>query len=179
MNDSQSKNGKMKVLLINIYFPSSRVQYMLSSYALKGYFDKNSKYSSDIEVVVKNFSAADDIQMILDDIQQTQAMIVAFSCYVWNIEVVKQLVERLNQQPLPFLLLGGPEITQPNNDYEGDLFRRDMLLLLGEGEESFRKTVEYIYEHRNYPPPPRVCRHNPRHDFMQRIRSPSRSAANA
>lgn len=142
----------MRVVLVNLYFPSNRVKYMLSSYALMGYFQKNSTYSKQIEVIVENFSADEDVALILRQLAHLQPDVVGFSCYLWNIERVKSLVEHMGQaiKP-PFILLGGPEITQPSADHKNDFADKNILLLLGEGEETFRRVIEYIYDHRHYP----------------------------
>ena len=134
----------MKVELINLYYPSNRVKFMLSSYALKGYFDKNSILSNKINVNVSNFSANQEPSIIYDYIKRANADVVGFSCYVWNINLVDKVLSMLKDDGEPITILGGPEILELTLRNEGYNMRGDYFIL-GEGEVKFQRLIEELY----------------------------------
>ena len=68
--------------------------------------------------------------------------VVAFSCYIWNMEYVKRLAEHIKiiDENIE-ILYGGPEVS-----YEAQVFLKDSFcdyVIVGEGEATFRDFVKY------------------------------------
>lgn len=87
------------------------------------------------ELVLKEYTINQDEDYILRDLAAEKADLVAFSCYIWNIEAVRRLARNLKKiDPQTDILYGGPEITP---DRGRKFFPEADWLLAGEGEEAF------------------------------------------
>lgn len=74
---------------------------------------------------------------ILADIYRKKPDVIAFSCYIWNITIVRQLVRELKKVMRHIKIwLGGPEVS-----YDGEALLEEMPeidgVMLGEGEQTF------------------------------------------
>ena len=83
------------------------------------------------------------LENICDDIISNGYDIVAFSCYIWNIDYIKPLCELLKQKKKDIIIiLGGPEVT-----YEPEHFISNYKIdyvMSGEGEETFPQLLTQI-----------------------------------
>ena len=126
----------MKVLLVGInakYIHSNPAIYSLLAYA------KKQGLGEYIEIA--EYTINQQREQILMDIYEKQPDVVAFSCYIWNIDMVLHLIEEVYQVlPKVDIWLGGPEVS----------FHPDQLLkkyscvkgiMIGEGEETFSELV--------------------------------------
>lgn len=99
-------------------------------------FDKEN-YGIIYEVDVCEFSINDLSEVIVRGIMQKQPEVVAFSCYLWNIALVKRLASDIKQiNPKTIIVLGGPEVSYSNDT----IFKRlpeANIIIAGEGECSF------------------------------------------
>ncbi len=78
---------------------------------------------------------------ILEDVFARRPDVLAFSTYIWNVAVVRDLVADLRQLlPEATILLGGPEATGRARDYLAALPIDGVFL--GEGEESFPRFLQ-------------------------------------
>lgn len=88
------------------------------------------------DVFFKEYTIKDDIDHIVDDIIKSQSEIIAFSCYIWNIEYIKNVSYLLKQKkPNCIIIYGGPEVT-----YEPAFFINHYpvdYVMSGEGEITF------------------------------------------
>ena len=100
----------------------------------------------DHDVSMKEYTIKDKIQNIADDILQGGYDIVAFSCYIWNIEYIKEVCTLLKQhKPEIIIILGGPEVT-----YDAKFFMEHYdvdYIISGEGEEVFSQLLSAIENH--------------------------------
>ncbi|QGU95702.1 DUF4080 domain-containing protein [Clostridium bovifaecis] len=126
---------KLKVLLVGI-----NSQYVHSNLAiryLKAY-TKDLDYNS----VIKEFSINDRVERILEELIREKADIIAFSCYIWNREMVRGLSKliKLVDERIE-IIYGGPEVSFDGREFleknEGEY------LIEGEGEETFRSLIKY------------------------------------
>ncbi|HII4460381.1 TPA: B12-binding domain-containing radical SAM protein [Clostridium perfringens] len=125
----------MKILLTAInskYIHSNlAVRYMKA-------FTKDLDFQGDI----KEFSINDRVENILEGIIEEKPDVVAFSCYIWNMEFVNRLAELIKLvDPNIEILYGGPEVS-----YEGKEFLENHegeYVIVGEGEKTFREFVLY------------------------------------
>ena len=94
----------------------------------------------DFDVDFKEYTIKDSLDHICDDILAMNVNIVAFSCYIWNIEYIKVLCEKLKEkQGDLIIILGGPEVM-----YEPEYFLEHYecdYIIAGEGEETFVKLL--------------------------------------
>ena len=95
----------MKILLIAMnakYIHSNLAVYCLKSYAAR----------RGIETEIAEYTINHRQDDILMDIYQKKPDVVAFSCYIWNLEFVENIARDLHQV-LPDLEIwgGGPEVS--------------------------------------------------------------------
>lgn len=102
----------------------------------------NKKYQS---IQLKEFSINDSLSNILKEVYQSNSDIYAFSCYIWNIDMVLKLCSSLKKlNPKAVIVLGGPEVSFDSkelieaNDYIDYIIR-------GEGEETLLELLELLY----------------------------------
>lgn len=125
----------MKVTLIGIN--AKYIHTNLAVRYLKSYAD-----DLDYECEIMEFSINDQIERILEEILSSKPDIVAFSCYIWNIEYVKAVSSLIKLVDSNIeVLYGGPEVSFDCEDFlrsnVGDY------VLEGEGEETYREFVEW------------------------------------
>ena len=133
----------MRCLLVAInskYIHSNPAVYLLRECALR---DLKQKQIFGVEVELAEYTINHHASEIFDDIYLHHADLVCFSCYIWNIEYVRQLVRNLkNLCPSVKIWVGGPEVS-----YDCESFLRSLLqvdgVLYGEGEKSFPALIEY------------------------------------
>ena len=125
----------MKILLTAIN--SKYIHSNLAVRYLKA-FTKDLDFQGDI----KEFSINDRVENILEVIIEEKPDVVAFSCYIWNMEFVNRLAELIKLvDPNIEILYGGPEVS-----YEGKEFLENHegeYVIVGEGEKTFREFVLY------------------------------------
>lgn len=103
-----------------------------------------SKDSHDVDF--KEYTIKDDLLHIRDDILAQNVDIVAFSCYIWNIEYIKTLCTLLKEKQDVVIILGGPEVTY-EPEYFIDHYDIDYVMS-GEGELTFKQLLDCIEENR-------------------------------
>jgi len=111
-------------------------QYLHSSPAL--YALKRSAEQAGLgdHLITKDFSINMPMLRVLEEIYDAHADALAFSCYIWNIDYIADLISDIRAllPDLP-IYLGGPEATMRARDY---LCRFPINgVFLGEGEENF------------------------------------------
>lgn len=133
----------MKCLLVAInskYIHSNPAVYLLRECALR---DLKQKQIFGVEVELAEYTINHHASEIFDDIYLHHADLICFSCYIWNIEYVRQLVRNLKTLcPNVKIWVGGPEVS-----YDCESFLRSLPqvdgILYGEGEKSFPALIEY------------------------------------
>lgn len=97
-------------------------------------------------VEIGEYTINNQTEQILEDIYRRKPDVVGFSCYIWNIGCVLELVHDLHKVlPDTDIWLGGPEVSFD----APDLLKREPAVLgimKGEGEEVFRRLL-CAYEH--------------------------------
>lgn len=93
------------------------------------------------EIKVMEFTINDSPERILGVLYREKPDVVAFSCYIWNVEYVLKLSSNLKKVLSPVkVILGGPELSFDSPGLMGENPWVDFILS-GEGEESFRKLL--------------------------------------
>lgn len=130
----------MKILLIAVnakYIHSNLAVYCLRSYAAKlGIWTELAEYTI-------NHRQED----ILEDIYRRKPDVAAFSCYIWNLEYVRELIADLHKiLPDTEIWAGGPEVS-----YDTEEFLRSMPqmrgVMKGEGEKTFARLAKLYIEY--------------------------------
>ncbi|MDY4077717.1 MAG: B12-binding domain-containing radical SAM protein [Clostridium sp.] len=125
----------MKILLTAIN--SKFIHSNLAVRYLKA-FTKDLPYESKI----REFSINDREERILKEIIEEKANVVAFSTYIWNVEIVSRVANLIKLvSPQTEILYGGPEVSYDSKDFMEKNIGE--YLIEGEGEKTYRDFVEY------------------------------------
>lgn len=129
----------MKILLA-----ACNAKYIHSNLAVYNLKSCSGKYSPN--VVIKEYTINQIQDDILKDIYLEQPDVICFSCYIWNISFVKELVPDLKKiLPHVDFWAGGPEVS-----YDAVEFLKKnpafFGVMVGEGEETFHELAGYYIE---------------------------------
>lgn len=125
----------MKVLLAAL-----NAKYIHTSPALRSlraYADDEEKYT-----VLKEYTINNRIEFIVSDIYKEKPDYIGFSCYIWNIEMIKVAARRLKKiLPNTVMVFGGPEVS-----YDAAEFLRENdfadIVMRGEGERTYKNLLD-------------------------------------
>lgn len=102
----------------------------------------------DFDVDFKEYTIKDSLEHIVSDILSMNLDVLAFSCYIWNIEYIQKLCKMIKEQKSEMvIILGGPEVT-----YEPQYFLEHTLadyIISGEGELVFPQLLKAIENHQS------------------------------
>ena len=129
----------MKILLA-----ACNAKYIHSNLAVYNLKSCSGKYSP--QVVIKEYTINQIRDEILKDIYLEQPDVICFSCYIWNVSFVKELVPDLKKiLPDADFWAGGPEVS-----YDAEKFLRSNPafsgVMVGEGEETFQEMAGHYIE---------------------------------
>ncbi|MGM9524768.1 MAG: B12-binding domain-containing radical SAM protein [Peptococcaceae bacterium] len=90
------------------------------------------------------FTINQRLEFIADELFRQQPDVILFSCYIWNVEMLRQLCPLLKKiMPDCIIGFGGPEVS-----YESEAFLRDNpavdLVMRGEGELVFTEYLNHL-----------------------------------
>lgn len=99
------------------------------------------EYKDNIDLI--EFTINNHMDDIIKEIYQQQADVIGFSCYIWNIHMISEIIGQLKKiMPKVKIWFGGPEVSYDpieclNNhkDLDG--------IMVGEGEQTFLELVKY------------------------------------
>ena len=105
-------------------------------------------YSSDYDehVILREYTINQPKDEILKDIYSSGADVVCFSCYIWNISFVRELIRDLVKiLPKTAFWAGGPEVS-----YDAEKFLTEIPemtgVMVGEGEKTFHDLLEFYID---------------------------------
>ena len=131
----------MKVLLTTL-----NTKYVHTNIALRYLYET---IKNDYDVIRKEFSINDQIEKIISDITDYMPDIIAFSVYIWNIEMILKIAENIKTiYPNNKIILGGPEVSYSAKTLLEKCNFIDFICN-GEGEESFPNLIDYIAQDKN------------------------------
>ncbi len=95
------------------------------------------------EIFLAEYTINHYTEDILMDIYKKKPEFIGFSCYIWNIEIVKELGKELRKLlPDVPIWLGGPEVS-----YDSEIFLKEEKwatgIMCGEGEVTFAELMDY------------------------------------
>ena len=125
----------MKFLLVGInakYIHSNPAIYSLAACAGEGRADTETA----------EYTINHQVEQVVADIFRRQPDVIGFSCYIWNMNFIRAVIERLHwlmpQVPMWF---GGPEVS-----FETESFLQDCPeafgVMVGEGERTYARVLE-------------------------------------
>lgn len=125
----------MKILLTALN--SKFVHSNLAVRYLKA-FTKDMNY----QCKIREFSINDREEKILEEIIKERPNVVAFSTYIWNIEMIRRLSNliKLVDESIE-IVYGGPEVSYDSQNILKEL--NGEYIIEGEGEKTYREFVEY------------------------------------
>ena len=121
----------MNIILVAIN--AKFIHSSLACYSLQAYVGKD-------KVSVKEFTVNQQEDMIISELYGLRPDVLAFSCYIWNIEMVMSIVRTFKKiVPDVVIVVGGPEVS-----YEyADLYVQGVdIVVAGEGEGAFKELVD-------------------------------------
>ncbi len=130
----------MKFLLVALnskYIHSNPALYSLRAYVEDGLRER---------VELAEYTINHGFTEVLADIYKRKPDVIGFSCYIWNIGMVWELVTELHKlMPDVPVWLGGPEVS-----FDGEKLLTEHPevtgIMVGEGEETFRELLSYYVE---------------------------------
>lgn len=130
----------MKLLLTAIN--AKYIHSNLAVYSLKAFADK---YAYGQEVEIAEFTINQSVDEVLSRIYKKQPDVLFFSCYIWNLKIIEELLPELKKiLPRTEIWMGGPEVS-----YDTAVFLKEHPqvrgILCGEGEETFCELTEYYH----------------------------------
>lgn len=141
-----------RIILVGInakYIHSNPAVYSLKTYADTYYgdcsvFDGNSKITDNL--TISEYTINQSLDSILADLYNQKPDVVAFSCYIWNWSMVRDILDELPKiMPKTDIWLGGPEVSF-NADKLVNQYPAIKGIMVGEGEETFLELLKYYWE---------------------------------
>ncbi|MCI9565661.1 MAG: B12-binding domain-containing radical SAM protein [Eubacterium sp.] len=132
----------MKVLLVAVN--AKYIHSNLAVYSLKEYAEKYGK--NEHEIKIKEYTINQYTEEIVADIYEEQADIIGFSCYIWNIQQVMEVINDLKSVcPKKDIWVGGPEVSFNAVQVLSDNVNVDYVMC-GEGEEILKQFLDNYHE---------------------------------
>lgn len=127
----------MKILLTAIN--AKYIHSNLAVYSLQAYAAAHGHKIERAEYTINN-----QLEDILEKIYRQKPDVLLFSCYIWNIEYVKELVSEFHKlRPEVPIWVGGPEVS-----FETEQFLRENPavtgIMMGEGERTLTELCDYF-----------------------------------
>ena len=132
----------MKILLAAVnakYIHSNLAVYCLKSYAA----------SKGQKAEIAEYTINQQTGEVLRDLYERNADVVAFSCYIWNIEFIKTVIKDYKKiRPQCEIWLGGPEVSYRAEELLTEL-PEVRGVMVGEGEETFARLAALYKENQS------------------------------
>ena len=127
----------MKVLLTAVN--AKYIHSNLAIYSMKAYAEQKGCPGAEIQLAEYTINQQQD--GILRGIYEKKPDLLCFSCYIWNISFVRELIRDVKKiLPRTRIWVGGPEVS-----YDAEDFLKEMPqvtgVICGEGEETFAEVV--------------------------------------
>ncbi|MBE5888744.1 MAG: DUF4080 domain-containing protein [Lachnospiraceae bacterium] len=133
----------MKILLTAI-----NAKYIHSNLAVYSLKAAAGQYADGIEIA--EFTINNSPDYILEEIYKKKPDVLMFSCYIWNLNVIEEVLREYHKLcPKVPIWLGGPEVS-----FEVETFLQEHPqvkgIMMGEGEVTFRELCEYYMQDEYY-----------------------------
>lgn len=135
---------KTLLVAINSKFIHSNlaVRYLYSYYLAK--IPTAQKAATQSRLLVQEYNINQSIDYMIKTIVSQEPAIVAFSCYLWNIEMIRKISETIKiLRPECIIIYGGPEVSYTAKE-EMQANSAVDYIIMGEGEVSFYQLRESL-----------------------------------
>lgn len=136
----------MKILLTAIN--AKYIHSNLAVYSLRAYAKKYAALPKDCEIALGEYTINHSVSYILEQIYKEKPDVLCFSCYIWNMSYVEELIEEFHKlRPEVPIWVGGPEVSYEVEDF---LKQHPEVsgVMVGEGEKIFCELCGYYAENR-------------------------------
>lgn len=128
----------MKVILAAIN--AKYIHSNLAVYSLRAYSEMYQE-----EIGIAEYTINQQLDEILMDLYCKKPDLLCFSCYIWNLDYVEEIVGEIKKiLPETMIWLGGPEVS-----YDAGAVLRRLPevdgVMKGEGEETFRELLDFYH----------------------------------
>ncbi|MGN0396148.1 MAG: DUF4080 domain-containing protein, partial [Coprococcus sp.] len=134
MNDNKKDSVHILLAAVNAkYIHSNLAVYSLQAYGRK----------KGLDTELAEYTINQQFEIVLRDIYNRKPEVLCFSCYIWNIEYVKELVTEFHKlKPKVPIWLGGPEVSFRTEEF---LIDNPSVtgIIVGEGEKTFSLLCRY------------------------------------
>lgn len=128
----------MKFLLVAIN--AKYIHSNLAVYSLKTYAEEYGNNNHKIEIA--EYTINQYVDEILGDIYSKKPDVIAFSSYIWNIDMIKEIAADYKKiSPTTDIWVGGPEVSYNTEQVLSECPYFDGIIY-GEGEETFKNIVD-------------------------------------
>ena len=126
--------------ILNILLCAINAKFIHSSLAVRSLRVSCVDYTENVEIL--EFSINNSVEFIVKEIYGKSPDILCFSCYIWNIEIIKDIVEIIRKtRPHVKIVMGGPEVSFAPFELLGDYAD---IIVHGEGEAVFNELCGYF-----------------------------------
>ncbi len=128
------------MISIKTVFVALNAKFIHSSLALRSIRKYCGKLGINIDIV--EFTINNSKEFIVSEIYKMKPDVIGFSCYIWNIEMILDIISVVKKiLPKVKIVLGGPEVS-----YEFDyLFQKNIdIVIIGEGEKTAFEVISYF-----------------------------------
>lgn len=102
------------------------------------------EFCGEFDVHIKEYTINNNLDTAVSDIFLQKPDLVAFSCYIWNIEYILKIASTLKKADISLkILLGGPEVSYDPKKFMENSDAIDYIIF-GEGEETLREFLDKI-----------------------------------
>lgn len=118
----------------------------LAVYSLQAYAQNRQMGRKECEIEIAEYTINQPLEQILMNLYRRKPKVLCFSCYLWNITFIEQLIRELAKVlPGTEIWLGGPEVSW---NAENVLHRLPQVrgVMRGEGEETFLELVQFYID---------------------------------
>lgn len=134
-----------KIVLVAVnakYIHSNLAVYSLKAYADARLRRRKSPASGTVEIEIGEYTINQQPDSIMEDIYKRRPDLLCFSCYIWNIRMIRELLPELGKVlPDTEIWLGGPEVSYDSVRLLEQL-PQVTGIMKGEGEETFAVLAE-------------------------------------
>jgi len=101
------------------------------------------KANTTYPVEILEYTIKDNTNDIIDSILENDYDVLGFSVYIWNVEIIKNILLKIRQlKPSIKIILGGPEVSFVNDDF----FDENLVdfIIANEGEQAFHQLLNAL-----------------------------------
>ncbi len=129
----------MKIICASVN--SKYIHSSLSCWCLKAGVEKFCNNTHSVQIAECTINS--DIEEFYSKLISSDADLIAFSCYIWNFEIIIELCKKIRQNSDIKIVLGGPEVAFRSTEILREYCFIDFILG-GEGEWSFSSLINSL-----------------------------------